>query len=333
MASIDVDERDSRGDWKPPDRLRPPPVFVWPAQPMALLKWLFGYPGYLWPWNLAYVALAVATWTFLTPSLETMRTFAIGWVAFIAARNLVMLFLIVGAWHFWLYIHKAQGLDYKYNGRWLAARNSTFLFGNQVLDNIFWNVASAWPIWTAYEVLMLWGYASGRLALVSWGAHPVYCVLLLCLTPIFHDIHFYLIHRLLHWPPLYRAVHSLHHKNVNVGPWSGLAMHPFEHLLFFSGVLIYWIVPSHPIHFIFHMQHLAFSPAQGHVGFERVVINGKIAIQTHDYHHYLHHKYFECNYCGDAKIPLDKWFGTYHDGSSEAQEAMNKRFRERQRRG
>jgi hypothetical protein len=177
MASIDVDERDSRGDWKPPDRLRPPPVFVWPAQPMALLKWLFGYPGYLWPWNLAYVALAVATWTFLTPSLETMRTFAIGWVAFIAARNLVMLFLIVGTWHFWLYIHKAQGLDYKYNGRWLAARNSTFLFGNQVLDNIFWNVASAWPIWTAYEVLMLWGYASGRLALVSWGAHPVYCVL------------------------------------------------------------------------------------------------------------------------------------------------------------
>ena len=42
-----------------------------------------------------------------------------------------MLFLIVGAWHFWLYIHKAQGLDYKYNGRWLASRNSTFLFGNR----------------------------------------------------------------------------------------------------------------------------------------------------------------------------------------------------------
>ena len=111
------------------------------------------------------------------------------------------------------------------------------------------------------------------------------------------------IHRLLHWPPLYRTVHSLHHKNVNVGPWSGLAMHPFEHLLFFSGVLIYWIVPSHPIHFLFHMQHLAFSPAQGHVGFERVVINGKIAIQTHDYHHYLHHKYFDATLVGIPRYP------------------------------
>ena len=50
---------------------------------MAFLKWLLGYPGYLWPWNLVYVALAVATWKFLTPSLETMQTFAIGWVALV----------------------------------------------------------------------------------------------------------------------------------------------------------------------------------------------------------------------------------------------------------
>ena len=29
--------------------------------------------------------------------------------------------------------------------------------------------------------------------------------------------------------------------------------------------------------------------------------------------HYLHHRYFECNY-GEATIPLDKWFGTFRDG-------------------
>ena len=32
----------------------------------------------------------------------------------------------------------------------------------------------------------------------------------------------------------------------------------------------------------------------------------------------MHHKYFECNYA-DGAIPLDKLFGTFHNGSEEAQ--------------
>ena len=28
----------------------------------------------------------------------------------------------------------------------------------------------------------------------------------------------------------------------------------------------------------------------------------------------------------DGAIPLDRWFGTFHDGSDEAQVAMNQRF-------
>ena len=38
-------------------------------------------------------------------------------------------------------------------------------------------------------------------------------------------------------------------------------------------------------------------------------------------HHYLHHKYFECNY-GDLTIPFDKWFGSFHDGSKELDEKL-----------
>jgi sterol desaturase/sphingolipid hydroxylase (fatty acid hydroxylase superfamily) len=43
--------------------------------------------------------------------------------------------------------------------------------------------------------------------------------------------HFYWIHRLIRWKPLYNAIHFVHHKNLKVGPWSGLAMHPLEHLV------------------------------------------------------------------------------------------------------
>ena len=39
-------------------------------------------------------------------------------------------------------------------------------------------------------------------------------------------------------------------------------------------------------------------------------------VPTGSYFHYLHHRYFECNY-GEATIPLDKWFGTFRDGKKE----------------
>ena len=45
-----------------------------------------------------------------------------------------------------------------------------------------------------------------------------------------------------------------------------------------------------------------------------------------DYFHYLHHKYFECNYGGDGMLPLDRWFGTFHDGTDDAQRRMDERF-------
>ena len=54
------------------------------------------------------------------------------------------------------------------------------------------------------------------------------------------------------------------------------------------------------------------------------LVNGKPTVDIGIYQHYLHHKYFECNY-SDGIIPLDKWFGSFHDGSEEADEAMKAR--------
>jgi len=330
MAGTSETARDTRGDWKPSGVVKPPPLYAWPIQPLATLKWVFGYPGYLFPWTVFYAALSVLTWLYLTPSMASLRTFAPGWIAFIFARNLVSVVLVISAWHVRLYVRRAQGTDFKYNGRWPVKGKRDFLFQNQTLDNIFWTVVSAVPIWTAYEVVTLWAFANGYIPYVDWRAHPVYCTVLLLAIPLIHEFHFYWIHRLIHWPPLYRTVHYLHHKNVNPGPWSGLSMHPLEHVLYFSGVLLHWIIPSHPLHAIYHLQALAFLPAQGHLGFERLVINKRVSLATGDYVHYLHHKFFECNYCSEL-IPLDKLFGTFHDGSKEAEEAMYKRFRARRR--
>jgi sterol desaturase/sphingolipid hydroxylase (fatty acid hydroxylase superfamily) len=315
--------RDRGGHWKPFRLVEYPAVFVWPLRPLAIAKWLFAYPGYVLPWNLLYAAVAVGVWLYLTPSALTLQTFAPGWIAFVLARNACLVLLFFGAFHLRLYIRRSQGSFCKYNPKWLDVGNPVFLFRDQTRDNMFWTLASGVPIWTAYEVVTLWVFANGYIPWVSWDAHPVYLVLLMLLIPLLREVHFYLVHRLLHVPVLYRMVHKLHHNNVNPGPWSGLSMHPVEHLLYFSGVLIHWVVPSHPVHALFHLVHAGLSPVPGHTGFEKVVV-GKDAVDTECYAHYLHHKYFECNYA-DGAVPLDRWFGTFHDGSDEAHEAMRRR--------
>jgi len=328
MEDTKYGKRDKRGDWKPFKSIEYPPVFVWPAQPLGFLKWLFGFSGYILPWNLFYAALALVFWTYLTPPLETMKSFEPGWIAFLLARNVILALLFFGAFHSRLYVQKAQGNKFKYNAKWLDTDNPVFFFRHQTIDNMIWLFASGLPIWTAYEVLTLWAFANGHIPFVNWQTHPVYFIALLLVIPLFRELHFYLIHRLIHWPPLYRTVHKYHHNNVNPGPWSGLAMHPVEHLLYFSGVLIHWIVPSHPVHALFQLIHAGLSPVPGHTGFDKVVVGKQGAIDTHCYAHYLHHKYFECNYA-DGAVPLDKWLGTFHDGSEEAHEAMNRRFMSR----
>ena len=75
-----------------------------------------------------------------------------------------------------------------------------------------------------------------------------------------------------------------------------------------------------------NLQHAGLTPAQGHVGFEAVIVNGKYNLAGASYFHQLHHRYFECNY-GEPDMPFDHWFGTSHDGSDEAHEEMRaKRF-------
>jgi sterol desaturase/sphingolipid hydroxylase (fatty acid hydroxylase superfamily) len=324
QASGDSGTAERVTGWRPAGPIEHPPLFVWPLKPTAFLKAIFGFPGFLWPWKALYALIALVTWISLIPPLAVMRSFSLAWILRIFCINLALLIVFAGGLHFRLYIQRAQGTAYKYTGRWLATNSSVFLFRNQTFDNLFWNLFSAVPVWTGYEVLLLWAQANEFAPVVTWHAHFAYCVGLLVAIPLFHELHFYATHRLIHWPPIYRLVHSIHHKNVNVGPWSGLAMHPVEHIVYFSGVLVLFLVPSNPIHILFYLTYLGLSPSQGHTGFDKFLLTDGIGLDAESYAHYLHHKYFEVNYT-DPVIPLDKWFGTFHDGSAEAQERMMRR--------
>ena len=85
MSSATLESPPQPGKWRRkgapefhPGKISPPPVFVWPWRLRAFLEFLFGFPGYLWPWNGLYLAIALATWTWATPSFESMKVFAAG---------------------------------------------------------------------------------------------------------------------------------------------------------------------------------------------------------------------------------------------------------------
>ncbi len=54
------------------------------------------------------------------------------------------------------------------------------------------------------------------------------------------------------------------------------------------------------------------------------MVKGKLKLPS-DYFHYVHHRYFECNY-GNPVVPFDRWFGTFHDGSAEGHAIMKERW-------
>ena len=111
-------DRDKWGEWQPPEGYQPPPLWDWPPRPMKIFKWVFGWPGYLWPWNfIVFGIFVLPTWFFLTPNLETMKSLEVWWIALILARNLVLIVIVVSAWHLPLYLKRRQNSDYKYSNQ------------------------------------------------------------------------------------------------------------------------------------------------------------------------------------------------------------------------
>jgi len=322
MDDLAYGTRNKRGDYSPKEPLKLAPYFTFPPSPSALWKWL---PSYFLPWNVPFMALGALMWFVLTPSVETMKILAPGWILYLFALNALTVLIVYGALELRLYVKRAQGGRFKFNGLWPSERPSdVFMFKSQNVDNIIRTFLTGVPVWTAYQVLGMWAYSNHIGPWTTFAEHPVWLTIFGLLIPLYHEVHFYCIHRLIHVPILYKYIHSVHHNSVNPSPWSSLSMHPVEHLLYWSDSLIHLILPSHPLLFLYGLQVTGTGAVVGHVGFDKIEV-GESGVDSHAYAHYLHHKYFEVNYA-DGATALDKLFGTWHDGSKEAQAQMEARY-------
>jgi len=292
------------------------PYFQTPLNFRKISQWAMG--GWLPLTERSIILLlAIICSVFFSPTAATTQEFSIAWVASLYLRNFCLMTLVAGGLHWYFYIACKQGNERRYDTRPFAKSSREFTFNSQVRDNMFWTLTSGVTVWTLYEASMLWALANNYAPSLTMPNHIVWLVLMILFIPMWETTHFFLIHRLIHTSKLYQRVHALHHRNTNVGPWSGLSMHPVEHVIYLSTVLIHFIVPSNPFLITFHLMYFTLSAATTHTGYQGIVRNGKLVLPLGTFHHQLHHKYFTCNY-GGLEMPWDQWTGSFHDGTADS---------------
>ena len=284
-----------------------------------------------------YLFVAYVTYYFTFPSHSDLSNYDsndqklfwwLKWAVIIILRDQIATNFFYGGWHYILFDSS------------LSPKMKKLKFNPQYPKQSQWSHDRFWTlngtvICSFFELFMIYIYCRYNTSLLLHSSfiltqNGISIILWLLFIPYWRDFHFYWIHRMMHkwnwklfglfdpgyW--LYKYAHSLHHKSYNTGPWSGLSMHPIEHLIYYSCVFVpmiftfifsakySFIFKQHVIHLLFNKWHLQLSPLPGHDGFD--------APGGGSYFHYLHHAHFECNF-GTPMVPFDKIFGTYEDGS------------------
>jgi sterol desaturase/sphingolipid hydroxylase (fatty acid hydroxylase superfamily) len=147
-----------------------------------------------------------------------------------------------------------------------------------------------------------------------------------------HDFYFYLTHRLMHHPALFRWFHLVHHKSVNPSPWAAYAFHPLEAIVEVGIVVVFlFTIPIHKYHLPFFFLFMIAYNVYGHLGWELYPkgfnhhwlgrwVNTSI-------NHNMHHQYFKGNY-GLYTLIWDRLFGTLRPDYDERYNEVKNRARQ-----
>ena len=215
--------------------------------------------------NLIWFLAAAAVWTVFPYDMNAAKTLSLRWMMQRAVINLGLVYVYYG---FWVGATQLK-LERKFRPDMAPSAINR-------LHNVWYTTLGTLQ-WTVWEVLFVWCFASGRLAFVpaSELRLDASCAWMLArealaagLIPIWRSFHFYWAHRLIHVPFLYRNVHSLHHRNVDIEPLAGLLMHPVENLYYFSCVAPSLLFRLSPFQMLWNGVHLLLSPGASHSGWE-----------------------------------------------------------------
>jgi len=274
------------------------------APPGWWIKLVTGYFLFFSP-NLVWLTIALIDYFYFPYDYEAAKSLTdLHWVKYRFFVNFGITFGFFGFWHVVLYI---------FNWSQRPFHPSRVYRVGKVLHNMWYSFLGVVQF-TVWEAIYVHCCATGRILFMSdeEAASSSYNFFLFVLAafwvPLYREFHFYFAHRFIHISAMYKYIHSLHHRNTDIEPFSGLSMHPIEHLYYFSCLGPSFLVYTTPFAFMWNGVHLLISPAASHSGWED-------HFQS-DQYHYLHHRFFECNY-GTSGTPFDKMFGTFRDKLKE----------------
>jgi len=243
--------------------------------------------------------------------IEKAAEWRLDWMLSVLVYNLAVEAVCYGGWHTLMYGPLRNTFwSRKYNPK------NQYEEGNLLREITFTTLGFIQS--SVYQMVMMHLMASGKVVYYNdFWAYPVWSLFWLLFVTYWREFHFYWAHRMIHpWKRnlplvgdpgqfLYKNFHKLHHLSYNPRPFSGLSMHPVEHLIYYSVTLLPLIIPSHPLHFLYAKFHADVAPIGGHDGFDNPPGGGG------DFH-YLHHAKYECNY-GVPLVDFDRLFGTWLD--------------------
>jgi Delta7-sterol 5-desaturase len=149
----------------------------------------------------------------------------------------------------------------------------------------------------------------------------LYFVATIPIMILIHDAYFYWSHRFLHWRPVFRVVHAVHHRSNNPSPWAALSFHPLEAIVQAGLFLILaFFIPVHPLALLIFFLWTTFSNVVGHLGFElfsaRLTASRWGRWLNSSTNHNLHHQKPNGNYALFFRF-WDEWMGTTHPNYDE----------------
>jgi sterol desaturase/sphingolipid hydroxylase (fatty acid hydroxylase superfamily) len=208
---------------------------------------------------------------------------------------------------------------------------------------IRWDIGlatSSAAIFAVSAVLVLFAYDRGWTQL--YGDLKIsdlwYLITSFGLVLLLQDAYFYFLHRLLHWPKLFKLMHQGHHRSGDPTPWTSFAFDPAEAVfqtLFILGVIC--VIPLHFMTLIAILITMTVWTVFNHLGFELCPASfsqhwlSKWLIGST--HHSIHHRKYTLHY-GLYFTFWDRLLGTHDpaydhefDASLRTSERASKRSR------
>ena len=185
----------------------------------------------------------------------------------------------------------------------------------QINREVYWSIiASAIFAFFGAATYWLWLHDLTAIYLDPAEYGYLYLPFSLIIVLLIHETYYYWMHRAIHLPKIYRAVHKVHHQSLSPTPWTAFSFHPWESVLealILSVILM--IIPLNVYVLLFYLIFMTFNSVINHLDIEvypaffRKSTFGKLWIDAT--HHHFHHSEFNTNY-GLYFTFWDKLMGT-----------------------